>query len=522
MPLLLGEWELETVLEIRSLSKRFPGVQALDRVDLEIRRGEIHGLIGENGAGKSTLIKIIAGAYRKDSGDILFDNAPYNPPTPTYALGHGIAVVYQELSMCENMSIAENLFINRPPTLPVLEWIDRRKLYEKTTEFLAKFDLDLSPTTKVNELALAVKEQVEILRALSYQPKLLILDEPTGPFSRPLAQRLFELMASVKEQGVSILYISHNIGEVLGTCDRVTVLRDGAKVATLGCSEIDEERLSGMMVGRKLGLMFPARGERPSEGTPALRVEGLGVRGLFQDVSFHLCRGEVLGVTGLIGARRTEMALTLFGAIRRTAGRIFLDGHEVNARSPADAMARGIAYLPEDRRLFGLFLEFGIDYNLLSIDLGRFSRYGLILRHRLQSTTQEYMEKLQIRASGPDQVVGTLSGGNQQKTLLAKWILRNPQVLIIDEPTRGIDIGAKQAIHELIRSLARRGMGVMMISSELPEVIGMSDRILIMDRGQVVDIVENTHTVTEEYIMNAIMQFRRGGNGVANHENPGH
>jgi ABC-type sugar transport system ATPase subunit len=511
-----GRCELETVLQIHGLSKRFPGVQALDRVDLDIRSGEIHGLIGENGAGKSTLIKIIAGAYRKDSGDIMFDNTPYNPPNPTYALNHGIAVVYQELSMCENMSIAENLFINRPPTLPFLELIDRKRLYQRTEEFLAKFDLDLSPTAKVSELALAVKEQVEILRALSYQPKLLILDEPTGPFSKPLAQRLFELMATVKAQGVSILYISHNIGEVLTNCDRVTVLRDGAKVATMGSDEIDEERLSGMMVGRKLGLMFPARATVPASVSPVLTVENLTVRGLFQDVGFQLSRGEVLGVTGLIGARRTEMALTIFGAIRRTSGRVLIDGQETDIRSPSGAMAAGIAYLPEDRRLLGLFLNFAIATNMLSNDLPKFSRYGVIDRRLLERTTQEYMEKLQIRGFGPDQVVGTLSGGNQQKTLLAKWLSRNPRILIIDEPTRGIDVGAKQAIHELIRALALQGMGVIMISSELPEVIGMSDRILVMDRGQVVSILENTDDVTEEYIMNAIMQVRRGGNHVGN------
>ena len=270
------------------------------------------------------------------------------------------------------------------------------------------------------------------------------------------------------------------------------------------------------MVGRKLGQMFPTRGAIPTGNDVAMRVENLTVRGLFQNVGFHLQKGEVLGVTGLIGAHRTEMALTIFGAIRKTSGRIFLDREEVDIRSPADAMARGIAYLPEDRRLLGLFLEFAIANNMLSIDMRKFSRYGVVDRRLLQRTTEAFMEKLQIRASGPDQVVRTLSGGNQQKTLLAKWISRNPRILIIDEPTRGIDVGAKQAIHELIRDLANQGMGVIMISSELPEVIGMSDRILIMDRGQVVNIVENTDVITEEYIMNAIMEFKRGGNHVEN------
>ncbi len=500
---------MDTLLEVQALSKRFPGVQALDKVGLDVRRGEIHGLIGENGAGKSTLIKIIAGACRKDAGDMLFDGRPFNPASPTHALHHGIAVVYQELSMCENMSVAENLFINRHPTFAFMRWIDRKTLFRASKDHLKKFDLDVSPTDRVGDLSLAVREQVEILRALSYKPKLIILDEPTGPLNKPLVDRLFELLGTLKEEHVSVLYISHNISEVLRICDRVTVLRDGSKVATRESTEVNEEQLSGMMVGRKLDQIFPGR-QKKNLGDVVLKVEGLSARGLFKDVSFDLRRGEVLGFAGLIGARRTETALTIFGSIAKSAGQIFIDGARVEIRSPADAIASGIAYLPEDRKLLGLFLPFTISENLLSLEVKRYSRLGILDRKRILQDALLQIEKMKIKASGPNQVVGTLSGGNQQKTLLAKWISLGPKVLIIDEPTRGIDIGAKQAIHELVRDLANSGIGVILISSELPEVLGMSDRLLILDRGEVVEIADNDGSITEEYVMSSIVRYKRG------------
>jgi ABC-type sugar transport system ATPase subunit len=503
----------DLLLDIKGLSKRFPGVQALSRVDLDVRKGEIHGLIGENGAGKSTLIKAIAGAHIKDAGEMTFDGKPFAPQKPTDALGIGIAIVYQELSLCENMSVAENIFINRHPVRTAFRIIDQQLLRELTNQALTEFGLEISHAERVSALSLAVQEQIEILRALSYSPQLLILDEPTGPLSRPLVERLFELMRSIVDRGVSILYISHNMGEVLEICDRVTVLRDGERVGQVGAADATEQQLAKMMVGRDLGQMYPDRGRVPP-GDVVLQVEHLSRPAVFQDVSFQLRRGEILGVAGLIGAGRTDVAMTIFGALSKSGGAIYVDGKEVEIGSPRDAIHEGIAYLPEDRKSLGLFLDFSIAENLLSIRTREFSRAGIVDTKALETASERAMEELQIRAQGTGQIVQYLSGGNQQKTLFAKWVSLNPKVLIIDEPTRGIDVGAKQAIHRMLRDMANEGIGVIMVSSELPEVLGMSDRIMIMDRGLVVDIVDNDESVTEESIMQAIVQFKRGGRNI--------
>lgn len=504
----------DSLFDIKGLSKRFPGVQALSEVDLDIRKGEIHGLIGENGAGKSTLIKAIAGAHIKDSGEMTFEGRPFAPHNPTEALRQGIAIVYQELSLCGNMSVAENIYINRHPVRSVLRVIDRKELRELTRNALSQFGLEVSHAERVSNLSLAVQEQIEILKALSYDPQLLILDEPTGPLSRPLVERLFELMRSMRERGASILYISHNMGEVLEICDRITVLRDGERVGQVLAAESTEEQLARMMVGRALGQMYPDRGT-VSVGDVVLEVENLTRPGVFEDVSFELRRGELLGVAGLIGAGRTDVAMTIFGALSKIAGTIRVDGDEVRIDSPRDAIREGVAYLPEDRKSLGLFLDFSIAENLLSVRIKKFARWGIVDMKALAADTGRIMDQLQIRARGTDQVVQYLSGGNQQKTLFAKWVTLNPRILLIDEPTRGIDVGAKQAIHQILRNMANEGIGVMMISSELSEVLGMSDRIMIMDRGRVVDIVANDESVTEESIMQAIVQSRRGGTNLA-------
>lgn len=503
----------DLLLEIVGLSKHFPGVQALSEVDLDIRKGEIHGLIGENGAGKSTLIKAVGGAHIKDEGTMRLDGTPFEPRSPTEALRQGIAIVYQELSLCENMTVAENIYFNTQPVKTVLKVIDQRKLRELTAEALSEFGLEISHAENVWSLSLAEREQIEILRALSYDPQLLILDEPTGPLSRPLIERLFELMTSVRERGVSILYISHNMGEVLEICDRVTVLRDGKRVGQVSATDSTEEQLAGMMVGRALGQMYPDR-RGAHKGDVVLEVRNLTRPGVFENVGFELCRGEILGVAGLIGAGRTDVAMTVFGALTKTEGTVLVEGEEVDIRSPKDAIRRGIAYLPEDRKALGLFLDFSIAENILAIRIKEFSRLGFVDKRALQEATSRLMEQLQIRAQGSEQEMQYLSGGNQQKTLFAKWVSLSPRVLLIDEPTRGIDVGAKQAIHRILRDMANGGIGVMMISSELPEVLGMSDRIMIMDRGRVVDIVENDDSVTEESIMQAIVKSKKEGNSL--------
>lgn len=502
--------QVRNILEIEKLSKWFPGVQALKNVSFSIRYGEIHGLIGENGAGKSTLIKIIGGSLRKDTGLMRFDGKLYDPVNPTEGLHKGIATVYQELSLCENMNVAENLFINRHPRKRLI--IDNRALFQKTREFLDQFDLQVSPNERVEYLSLAEKEQVEILRALSYNPKLLILDEPTDPLSKPLVERLFKLLFALRHRGVSILYISHNISEVLRICDRITVLRDGVLVDTVDAEGCAEDQLANLMVGRNIGDMYPKRESLPT-GEVILKVQGLsGNR--FKDINFELRRGEILGIAGLVGSGRTDLAMAIIGSQEVTAGEILIHGKPVRIKTPRDAIRHRIVYLPEDRRLLGLFLSFTLAENLLSGNLKHFSNHGLVDHKRLTSVTIDYMRDLQIKASGPWQIVGSLSGGNQQKTLLARWLSTHPEVIIVDEPTRGIDIGAKKVIHELLRKFVCDGMAIIMISSELPEILGMSDRIMIMDRGHVVDILENNEDITEEYIMNTIVNFRKGGDNV--------
>lgn len=513
----MSKWnQFENILEINSLSKYFPGVQALSNVDFSIRRGEIHGLIGENGAGKSTLIKIIAGVLRKDTGVIRFENKDYNAINSTEALHKGIATVYQELSLCENMNVAENLLINRHPRKGFI--IDYKALFRKTMEYLEQFGLQVSPNEKVQNLSLAEREQVEILRAISYNPKLLILDEPTGALSGPLVDRLFELLSDLKRQGKSILYISHNITEVLQICDRVTVLRDGVKISTVGANEITVDKLANQMVGRNLKGMYPER-ESISTSEIILKVQNLSNGEIIKNISFDLKRGEILGIAGLVGSGRTELALTIFGYRKITAGKILIHSKPVVIKTPKDAIRYGIAYLPEDRRLLGLFISFTIANNLLSNNLESFSRHGFVDNKKLTSMTFDYIKNLQIKAFGLQQIVGNLSGGNQQKTLLAKWIEANPEILIIDEPIRGIDVGTKKAIHELLRKLVHGGMSIIMISSELPEIVGMSDRIMIMDRGCVVDILENKKNITEEYIIKAIVNFKKGRNNYEQKKN---
>lgn len=497
------------ILEITDLSKSFPGVQALNKVDFSICKGEIHGLIGENGAGKSTLIKIISGALKRDSGTILYEHSNYTANNSTEALQKGIATVYQELSLCQNMSVSENLLINRHPKKGFT--IDFKSLYKKTIEYLEQFGLQISPNEIVQSLPLSTRAQIEILRALSYNPKLLILDEPTGALSAHQAKKLFELLNNLKNQGASILYISHNINEILELCDRITVLRDGIRVNTFNSNEVTEEKLASQMVGRNLNTLYPDRNSIfPSE--VVLSVKNLSDGELFSNISFDVRKGEILGVAGLVGSGRTELALTIFGYRNIVSGEILINGKPVIIKKPKDAIRNRIAYLPEDRHLLGLFLSFNMANNLLSNNLERFSCRSFIDNKKLVSSTRYYIKYLQIKASGPDQIVGLLSGGNQQKTLLAKWIGVNPEVLIIDEPIRGIDVGTKKAVHELLRELANKGMSIIMISSELPEILGMSDRIMIMDRKCIIDITKNDHSVTEEYIMNTIVNFKKGKN----------
>jgi ABC-type sugar transport system ATPase subunit len=468
------------ILQLRGITKTFPGVRALDQVDFGLRRGEVHALVGENGAGKSTLMHIVGGVYRPDSGEILVGGRPVRFRSAHDAAMQGISVVYQELSLAPNLSVAENIFANRQP-VRAANLIDWGALDRRSRELLHRFNLDLSPRTLVRRLSMAQQQVIEILKAMSYRPRVLVLDEPTSSLTATDTQRLFRNMERLKAEGTSIVYISHHLREVFQVADRVTVLRDGCRVETLPAAGLTEDAIVKRMVGRTLGNIY---GERASEiGPEYFRVEGAAA-GRFSDVSLSLRRGEILGVAGLVGSGRTELARALFGAEPLAAGNVTLDGRPLRLRSPGQAIAAGLGYLTEDRKDQGLFLRMSVRDNCIAPGLARFAgRLGLMDERRIGEFAEAARSRFDIVTPSIGQTVRNLSGGNQQKLLLAMWMGVAPQVLIADEPTRGVDVGAKSEIYRLLRQLAATGVGIILISSDLLEVLGLADRILVMRQG---------------------------------------
>lgn len=474
------------LVRLEQVSKRFPGVQALDRVSMDVRYGEVHAVIGENGAGKSTLMRILAGAEAPSGGSIVIADKPVQFRSPLEAQRAGIAIVYQELSVFPNLSIAENIFANRQPDRG--GFIRRGQLAAETRRLLDIFALDLDPDVPVRNLAMADRQMVEILRAVSLDPKLLILDEPTSSLALAEVQRLFQLVDRLRQRGIAVLYVSHQLQEVLRLSDRITVLRDGIYVGTVERAQASEGDLVHMMVGRALDL-YKDYGLRETSPELALKVDGLSSPGAFAGVSFELRKGEILGFAGLVGAGRTDVAQTLFGLRPCSGGQIELAGKSFTLGRPREAIARGLAYVPEDRKTVGLFLDMLLSDNMVVPQIYRFSRRGLLDDRDARRLTERYIERIGIVARGPRQKAMTLSGGNQQKLLLAMWLALEPQVLIVDEPTRGIDVGAKLEIHDLLRQLADGGMGILLISSELPEILTMSDRVAVMRDGRLITIL---------------------------------
>jgi len=472
----------DTLLHAKGIVKDFPGTRALDRVELIVRKGEIHGLLGENGAGKSTLVKILNGNYRPDEGELLFESAPVTIDSPHQAQRLGIGMVHQELSLVSELSVAENIFVGRLPTNK-LGLVERKVLRQQAAEILDRLRLPLDPNTLVGNISLAYRQMVEIAKAVSLNCKLLILDEPTSSLTEHESQTLFELVRGLKAQGVSILYISHKLSEVFMLTSQITVLRDGALVGSYPTSELDEGEAERLMVGRALSNLYPPHGTADKD--VVLQVSNLETTKV-GPCSFSLYQGEILGISGLVGAGRTELASAIFGADRWQQGSVALHGSNLTIRSPYDAVRAGIGYLPEDRKTAGLYLDFSIQRNMVAAKLDQVTRAGFVDGALERSLAVGQMQRLNVRSTGPEQLVRTLSGGNQQKVLLGKWLAVNPKVLIVDEPTRGIDVGAKSEIHSLLRELATSGIGIIMISSELPEIIGMSDRILVMYGGQIV------------------------------------
>ena len=487
---------MSALLQLSGVSKSFAGIRVLKDVDFDVCPGEVHALMGENGAGKSTLIKIISGVHAPDEGGIIrIGDTQHKALSSRAAARAGIATVYQELLLFPELSVAENVFLGHAPRtrLATLDWSLMRRQARQLLDSLDSYDLDVD--AKVGTLSVANRQRVEIAKALSQNARVLIMDEPTAALADADVRRLMIVVKRLRERGVGIVYVSHKLPEVFELADRVTVLRDGALIGTHPIAEVTEQSLVAMMVGRDIAQLFPK--PVPNIGEVILRVKGLCFGDRVRDISFDLRRGEILGIAGLVGSGRTEMALTIFGITPATAGSIELDGRVISISSPRQARDLGIAYVPEDRGLQGLVRPMNIAQNVSMAALQRVTN-GLFMRFAEEiRLAVEAIARLGIRARGPEQVVGQLSGGNQQKVVLGKWLATNPRILIMDEPTRGIDVGAKSEIHALMGKLAQEGMAIVMISSELSEVLGMADRVLVMNGGTSVATINRAEASPE-------------------------
>ena len=471
---------MSALLEMRSITKRFPGVVALDGVDFELERGEVHVLLGENGAGKSTLVKMLAGAYRPDEGEILLDGEAASISSATDAQKLGISTIYQEFNLVPQFTVAENIFLGRQPRR--FGFVDRRKMREEARKLLDRMKVLVDPDALVSNLGVAQRQMVEIAKALSLNARILIMDEPTASLSGQEVERLFEIVRGLKEEEVAMIFISHHLEEVSEIGDRVTVLRDGKVVDRVPASTKHSE-LVRMMVGRSVEAQFPRR--RPEVGEVLLEVKNLSREGVLEDVSFSLRAGEVVGVAGIVGAGRTELARAIFGADPGDAGEVWVEGRRMERGDPREAKRRGMGFVTEDRQGQGIVPPLSVAENLGLASLKRNTHVGLVNRREQRKQARKMIEDLNIRTPGPEQEIRFLSGGNQQKTVIGKWLLADSKVLIMDEPTRGIDVGAKVEIYELMNELTENGAGILMISSDLPEVLGMSDRILVMSGGRI-------------------------------------
>lgn len=486
------------ILQLKDITKTFPGVKALDNMRFDLRRGSIHALIGENGAGKSTLMKVLSGVYIPDQGTILLDGEAVTMRTPQEAESKGISIVHQELAVFGTTTVSENIFTTNPPKNK-LGLIDYTQMHKEVRELLDRYGFsDVDERATLRNLSVGRQQLIEILRAVKKNAKVLILDEPTSALTEQETEVLMEIMRNLNQNGVSIIYISHRLEEIFQICDTVTIMRDGCYVKTLNVADTCKDELVSYMVGRDVVYQY---GAGTSEiGEELLRVENLSYKNEVRNVDLTLHRGEVLGLAGLEGAGRTELMELLFGVKRPDAGTIYLNGKPVQIHSPGEAKAHGIAYLTKDRKNKGLFLRKSITENILAANLDRFSKKGLVQPGQARADAEAYREKFDIKTPDVDKLVSQLSGGNQQKVLLSMWISRGPQLLLIDEPTRGIDVGTKETIHSLIRQFAKQGMGVIIVSSDMPELIGASDRIVAMYEGKISGELA-LHEITEQRVM---------------------
>lgn len=490
----------ETFLQMKHITKRFPGVLALNDVQFSLRRGEVHALLGENGAGKSTLMKILSGVYQPDEGEIIFEDKPVSFSDPLSAQNVGITIIHQEFNLFPELTVEENIFIGREFCKKNRWRLDEKQQRQATIEILQKLNLAIKPDTLVADLTVAQQQMVEIAKAISVNARILIMDEPTAALTETEIESLFRVTRLLKEQGTGIVYISHRLEELALIADRATVMRDGQYISTVDYECVKISDLIAMMVGRDLGNIYPRR-EALQQRIPVLEVNGLTRKGVLNDINFTLYRGEILGFAGLMGARRTELARAIFGADSIDSGTLKLNGKETVIKDISDAIQQGISYLTEDRKKEGLALNLSVERNIMLGNYPEYSdRFGNVDSRRCQQTSEEQVKALRIKTPNLEQAALNLSGGNQQKIIIARWVCKDTDILIFDEPTRGIDVGAKLEIYELMNRLVAKGKSIIMISSELPEVLGMCDRILVMRSGRITGEL-SAKEATQEKIM---------------------
>jgi len=493
----------KVILEVRKVSKTFPGVQALKDVNLKILDGEVHALVGENGAGKSTLMKILSGIYRPDEGgEIFFKDRKVTIANPHFALRLGISMIHQELNLVPQRTVAENIWIGREPVLPNVRLLDWNSLFKKTRDLLTKIDISILEKEKVENLNIASQQLVEISKAVSYNPKLIIMDEPTSSLTRYEVEKLFRLIRNLKKNGVSVIYISHILDEIFEVADRVSVLRDGQLINTKNVKDLKKNEIVAMMVGRSINIAFPKL-NKPKEEI-AFEVRNLNKKNVLKDISFKVKKGEIVGIAGLIGAKRTDVAKAIFGIDSLDSGEIFIEEKKNNIKSSKDAISLGIAMVPEDRKSSGLALCRSLKENLSIANLDSYSKGLFIIQKKEKINIKKLIKRLSIKATSMGQIVNYLSGGNQQKVVIAKWLSTNPKILILDEPTRGIDVNAKLEIHKLMVRLAEKGIAIIMISSEMLEVLGMSHRVIVMKAGKIQKILDKEE-ITQEVVLSYAM-----------------
>jgi len=492
----------DTILELQHITKTFPGVKALNQVRFNLRRGEIHGLIGENGAGKSTFIKIITGVHEPDSGEITLEGEPIEFKHPVDAQRHGIAAIYQHVTCYPDLTVAENIFMGHEKTKKIIGRIDWKEMYSQAQALLNQLDAKFSSRSRMGALSVARQQIVEIAKALSTEARIIIMDEPTAALTQHESEELYRITEGLRKNGASVIFISHRLEDIYRLVDRVTVFRDAQYIGTWEAQELTQEKLVVAMVGREITQMFPKRQVRLGE--ELLRVENLSRMGYFQDVSFDVRRGEIVALTGLVGAGRTEVCESIYGIAPADSGTIAINNRVVEITSSSRALDLGIGYLPEDRQMQGLVLQWSIGNNITLPSLDNFTRGAWLDARKEREIAGELAERLEVKTPDVFTLASALSGGNQQKVVVAKILTNNLQVIILDEPTKGVDIGAKAAIYEIIGELAEQGYAILFVSSEMPEVLGFSDRIVVMKEGRMTAFL-NTAKTTQDEILNAAM-----------------